>query len=101
MNYGCSPLIGLSATVGHKMPAIQPSQPILGDVVYLHLFGQGLIFLSSPTAVFELMEKRNVIYSDRAPLVMVTELFVLYIAHHSANRDYFLLAAVLGTWCAV
>jgi hypothetical protein len=54
-------------------------QPILGDVVYLHLFGQALVFLSSPAAVFELMERRNVIYSDRAPLVMVTELFVLYI----------------------
>ncbi|KAI0295686.1 cytochrome P450 [Russula brevipes] len=45
-----------------------------GDVVYLHLFGQGLIFLNSPAAVIELMERRSKIYSDRAPLVMVTEL---------------------------
>lgn len=47
-----------------------------GDVVYLHLFGQGLIFLNSPAAVHDLMERRSAIYSDRAPLVMVTELFV-------------------------
>ncbi|KAI9441381.1 cytochrome P450 [Lactarius indigo] len=45
-----------------------------GDVVYLHVFGQPLIFINSPAAVAELMEKRSAIYSDRAPLVMVTEL---------------------------
>ncbi|KAI0260736.1 cytochrome P450 [Gloeopeniophorella convolvens] len=45
-----------------------------GDVVYLHVFGQGLVFLNSPTAVTELMDKRSAIYSDRAPLVMATEL---------------------------
>ncbi|KAH9067874.1 cytochrome P450 [Lactarius vividus] len=45
-----------------------------GDVVYLHVFGQPLIFINSPTAVAELMEKRSAIYSDRAPLVMATEL---------------------------
>lgn len=45
-----------------------------GDVVYLHLFGQGLIFLNSPAAVLNLMERRSSIYSDRAPLVMATEL---------------------------
>ena len=81
MNYGCSPPIGLGATVGYNaIPALlsstTPLRPILGDVVYLHLFGQGLIFLSSPAAVIELMERRSAIYSDRAPLVMVTELLV-------------------------
>ncbi|KAI0002537.1 cytochrome P450 [Russula compacta] len=45
-----------------------------GDVVYLHLFGQGLVFLNSPVAIMELLERRSAIYSDRAPLVMVTEL---------------------------
>ena len=54
-----------------------------GDVVYLHLFGQGLIFLNSPAAVTELMERRSAIYSDRAPLVMVTELFVLCVDLHA------------------
>ncbi|KAI0300570.1 cytochrome P450 [Multifurca ochricompacta] len=45
-----------------------------GDIVYLHLFGQGLVFLNSPPAVIELMERRSAIYSDRAPLVMATDL---------------------------
>ena len=80
MNYGCSPLIGPTITVRYIKPQFYNLINLfLGDVVYLHLFGQGLVFLSSPAAVFELMERRNVIYSDRAPLVMVTELFVLYI----------------------
>lgn len=52
---------------------------VSGDVVYLHVFGQPLIFLNSPAAVAELMEKRSAIYSDRAPLVMTTELFVPFL----------------------
>ena len=52
---------------------------ISGDVVYLHVFGQPLIFINSPAAVAELMEKQSAIYSDRAPLVMVTELFVPFL----------------------
>lgn len=51
---------------------------ISGDVVYLHVFGQPLVFLNSPAAAAELMEKRSAIYSDRAPLVMATELFVSF-----------------------
>ena len=53
-----------------------PLHLIPGDVVYLHVFGQPLIFLNSPAAVAELMAKRSAIYSDRAPLVMATELLV-------------------------
>lgn len=53
-------------------------QHVPGDVVYLHVFGQGLLFLSSHAAAVELMERRSAIYSDRAPLVMLTELFVPY-----------------------
>ena len=52
---------------------------ISGDIVYLHVFGQPLIFINSPAAVAELMEKQSAIYSDRAPLVMVTELFVPFL----------------------
>ncbi|KAK2462811.1 hypothetical protein APHAL10511_005202 [Amanita phalloides] len=45
-----------------------------GDVVYLHVFGQGLVFLNSPEAASELMDKRGIIYSDRPPFVMAGEL---------------------------
>lgn len=45
-----------------------------GDVVYLHVFGQGLVFLNTPEAASDLMDKRGVIYSDKPPLVMTGEL---------------------------
>ncbi|KAF5381704.1 hypothetical protein D9615_005603 [Tricholomella constricta] len=45
-----------------------------GDVVYLHVLGQGLVFLNSPEAAFELLDKRGSIYSDKPALVMAGEL---------------------------
>lgn len=52
-----------------------------GDVVYLHVFGQGLVFLNSPEAASDLMDKRGSIYSDKPPLVMAGELYV-YLQRH-------------------
>jgi hypothetical protein len=52
-------------------------KPCAGDVVYLHVFGQGIVFLNSVDAVNELMDKRGAIYSDRVPMVMASELCVV------------------------
>ncbi|KAK0200113.1 cytochrome P450 [Desarmillaria ectypa] len=45
-----------------------------GDVVYIHVFGQGLVFLNSAEAVSDLLDKRGSLYSDKPQLVMVGEL---------------------------
>ncbi|KAG5718859.1 O-methylsterigmatocystin oxidoreductase [Termitomyces sp. T112] len=45
-----------------------------GDIVYLHVLGQGLVFLNSPEAAFELLDKRGSIYSDKPYLVMTGDL---------------------------
>ncbi|KZP11706.1 cytochrome P450 [Athelia psychrophila] len=45
-----------------------------GSVVYLHIFGQGIVFLNTPEAVSELLDKRGDIYSDRPQFVMAGEL---------------------------
>ncbi|KAF8552662.1 cytochrome P450 [Imleria badia] len=45
-----------------------------GPITYLHIVGQGLVFLNTPEAVLELMEKRGAIYSDKPHLVMLGEL---------------------------
>ncbi|KAJ7649235.1 cytochrome P450 [Mycena rosella] len=45
-----------------------------GDVVYIHLFGQGLIFLNSPEATMDLLDKKGSIYGDKPGLVMAGEL---------------------------
>ncbi|KDQ56873.1 hypothetical protein JAAARDRAFT_194818 [Jaapia argillacea MUCL 33604] len=45
-----------------------------GNIVYLHVFGLGIIFLNDSETAFDLMEKRGAIYSDRPHLVMLSEL---------------------------
>jgi hypothetical protein len=44
--------------------------------VYLHVLGQGLVFLNSPEAAVDLLDKRGSIYSDKPSLVMAGELCV-------------------------
>ncbi|KAI0946483.1 hypothetical protein AcW1_009933 [Taiwanofungus camphoratus] len=45
-----------------------------GDIVYLHVFGQGLVFLNTSDAAVDLLEKRGAIYSDKPGLIMAGEL---------------------------
>ncbi|KAJ7651442.1 cytochrome P450 [Mycena rosella] len=45
-----------------------------GDVVHVHIMGQRLIFLSSPEATMELLDRKGSIYSDKPPFVMAGEL---------------------------
>lgn len=57
------------------MPSrVEISSP--GDVVYVHVLGQSLVFLNSPEAAFDLLDKRGSIYSDKPSFVMVGELWV-------------------------
>ncbi|KIJ33064.1 hypothetical protein M422DRAFT_265094 [Sphaerobolus stellatus SS14] len=45
-----------------------------GDVVHLHVGPISLIFLNSPEACFDLLDKRGSIYSDKPQLTMSGEL---------------------------
>jgi len=45
-----------------------------GDVVHVHVVGQGLVFLNSPEATMDLLDKKGSIYGDKPGLVMVGEL---------------------------
>ncbi|KAF9497034.1 cytochrome P450 [Pleurotus eryngii] len=45
-----------------------------GSVTYLHVLGQGLVFLNSSEAAFDLLERKGSTYSDKPYLVMVCEL---------------------------
>ena len=47
---------------------------LAGNVVYVHVFGQGLVFLNTFEAASDLLEKQGAIYSDKPPLVMAGEL---------------------------
>ena len=46
----------------------------LGDVTYLNVFGQGLVFLNSPDATSDLLDKKGGLYSDKPRFVMAGEL---------------------------
>jgi len=50
---------------------------MLGDIVYLHKFGQGVVFLNTFEVAYDLLDKRGLIYSDRPPSVMKEDLCVL------------------------
>ena len=49
---------------------------LLGDIVYIHVFGQGLVFLNTYDITVDLMDKRGAIYSDKPALIMAGELCV-------------------------
>ncbi|KAI0826682.1 hypothetical protein BC628DRAFT_251530 [Trametes gibbosa] len=64
-----------------------------GDVIYLKIFNENLVFLNSVEAASDLLEKRGSIYSDRPQTTMGSELcgcdhiiaFAPY-GHHQEKR---------------
>ena len=48
--------------------------------MYIHVFGQGLVFLNTHEAASELLDKKGSIYSDKPALVMAGELCVVLLA---------------------
>lgn len=49
---------------------------LAGNLVYLHLFGQGFLYLNTYEDTVELLEKRGAVYADRPHSVMRSELNV-------------------------
>ena len=47
---------------------------VVGELVYLNIFGQGLLFVNSYEAAVDLLEKRGAIYSDKPKMIMAGEL---------------------------
>lgn len=45
-----------------------------GDIVYIHLLGQGLVFCNTYEVAQDLLEKKGSIYSDKPHLIMAGEL---------------------------
>lgn len=46
-------------------------------MVYVQIFGQGVLFINSYTAAVDLLEKKGTLYADRPHMVMAAELYVL------------------------
>ena len=49
-----------------------------GDLVYVDVFGQPMIFLNSEKAAIDLLEKRSANYSDRGSSVMLKDVYVRF-----------------------
>ncbi|KAI0819310.1 cytochrome P450 [Trametes gibbosa] len=66
------PFIGNALDVStENMPSvIRDLNSRYGDVVYVKVFGQPMVFLGSHEAAVELLEKRSSIYSDRKTSIM-------------------------------
>ena len=55
-------------------PRIRLTVVGIGKIIYVHVFGQGLVFLNTVEACTDLLDKRGSIYSDKPHLVMCGEL---------------------------
>jgi hypothetical protein len=52
------------------------SDTLTGDLVYIKVFGQGMVFVNSAEVAYELFEKASSIYSDRSESPMLNDLCV-------------------------
>ncbi|KAJ3477354.1 hypothetical protein NLI96_g10518 [Meripilus lineatus] len=70
------PLVGniLDLTARELWLRVEKWARCFGDIVYIHVFGQGLVFLNTQQAAVDLLEKQGSIYSDKPSLVMAGEL---------------------------
>jgi hypothetical protein len=65
----------------------------------MHILGLGLVFLNSPDAAFDLLDKRGSIYSDKPALVMAGELCVFFGLCQCNHLSYFVpIDAAAKTW---
>lgn len=62
----------------------------LGSVCYLHVLGQGIVFINTAQAVIDLMDKRGAIYSDRPQSVRLfgEALHSIITPNKSPNQGY-------------
>lgn len=53
------------------------SDALTGDLVYVKVFGQGMVFVNSAEVAYDMFEKASSIYSDRSEFPMLNDLYVL------------------------
>ena len=52
------------------------SDLLTGDLVYIKVFGQGMVFVNSAEVAYDMFEKASSIYSDRSESPMLNDLYV-------------------------
>ncbi|KAJ6511703.1 cytochrome P450 [Mycena vulgaris] len=66
---------------------------VYGEIVHVSAFGQPIIILSSPKAVFDLLDRRSSIYSDRPEFIFAGELLgyaasIPLVKYGDRHREY-------------
>ena len=69
-----------------------------GDVVYIHILGQSVVFLNTAEAATDLLDKRGLIYSDKPSFVMAGELWVYFVSSLTTMHSTFLTDVVAKIW---
>ncbi|KAI0777641.1 cytochrome P450 [Trametes elegans] len=82
------PVIGNLPDLTLKEPWLRVTSwaETFGDVVFLCIFGQGIVFLNTVDVASDLLDKRGAIYSDKPRMVMCGEL--LCSKHQTAFARY-------------
>ncbi|KAJ3854256.1 cytochrome P450 [Lentinula lateritia] len=70
------PLIGNALSLPSERPWLTYCQwsKRFGDVIHLSALGQSIIILNSARSIYDLLERRSALYSDRPSTVMASEL---------------------------
>ncbi|KZT28753.1 cytochrome P450 [Neolentinus lepideus HHB14362 ss-1] len=70
------PLIGNLLDIPSEQPwkTVADWGELYGDIVYINVLGNPFVFLNSPQAAADMLDKKSVIYSDRPTLTFATEL---------------------------
>lgn len=71
------------------MPGALASDTLTGDLVYIKVFGQGMVFVNSAEVAYDMFEKASSIYSDRSEFPMLNDLYVPW----QSTRMYVTLGA--------
>jgi hypothetical protein len=65
-----------------------------GHVTHVRVFSQSLVFLNTPKAVSDLLDKRGAIYSDKLRLVMLGELCGISLSRFNGDGEQTILGQV-------
>ncbi|KAF5379921.1 hypothetical protein D9757_007237 [Collybiopsis confluens] len=80
------PVIGNLLDIPTERPWLRYTEwgKVYGDVVHLTAMGQSIIVLNSAKAIYDLLDRRGNIYSDRARVVMAGDLQVYLVGYNNS-----------------
>lgn len=66
---------------------VDSSCTLAGDLVYINVFGQAMVFVNSAEVAYDMFEKASSIYSDRSESPMLNDLYVPQLSLTSTRKS--------------